>query len=108
VCLAMLAWLAASNHCLLLGAFAAKEAHCAACHSAARHDMPDCCKALHAVSPGQTAFTPALFHFTPETFAIRVRIAQSADRPELDTGPPKVLLARMLRSLLFHAPPALA
>jgi hypothetical protein len=125
----MLAWLAASNHCVLAAKPAAvheaasSESECPM-HAQKQHaplpekgngcgDLP-CCKRLQAtvVSPGKAVAKPVWLgalqpFFTP---AFRLVDAQSGRlSPILDTGPPgKSSFAELVlqRSLLAHAPPA--
>ena len=118
----LLSWLVITNHCALGRAQGATAGH-AHCHSAKNDTgkkapgdgMRECCRAIKASLTGQTEFKSAVSQFQLQAYAILQLIPSPAVEPAptifLDHGPPRaVSFAEMVlqRSLLSHAPPALA
>jgi len=127
VLLAVLAWLAVSNHCAL-AALDGSTAMIAApsCHGTQDGRAPtkqkqegdvECCKVLRATLPGlaKNLAPPIASAFVIPAYFITL-FSASEQRPPLrplesDTGPPaSISFAETVlqRSLLAHAPPALA
>jgi len=127
-CVVACAWLMASSHCLLAcflpaaDAIASGHEHCASQEAPAEQeegrgcDAQNCCKALAAPTP----LAKNLVDCDATSFIIedplrtdRDVLREDHDAPiwELDTGPPhrRTFAESVLqRSLLAHAPPALA
>ncbi len=127
VLLASIAWFALSNHCLLGAACATganPEAKGCSMHMKASPTAPSkqndasppCCKTLRAVTVAKAKASANLIDFVlkpffAETTSVVVITQPSRCLLALDTGPPDALSfseSVLQRSILAHAPPALA
>jgi len=122
IVVAVLGWLAISNHCAIAAVEAAAEMPVLACHGTAptpgKQDKPrdvECCKILRATLLTLTKNLAACdtLKFTAHAYLVGLapRFDESAAIPrfEWDTGPPGLgsfAESVLQRSLLSHAPPA--
>ena len=125
--IAILAWLAASNHCAIGAtdpshvANAPAHAHCPGHHSSHEGDRGDemeCCKSFPpaSVDAGKNLVSYDSNFFVLQLYLVSALLAPESSasdlRPlELDTGPPfsfSFVESVLQRSLLAHAPPSLA
>ena len=124
VAVSIVAWFVISNHCALgaLERVQPLETH-AACHGSSpvpakqpTSDDSPCCKLLRAtvVQPGPSATQPdftGLLQVWPATIVFSSEQFRGQQSFELDTGPPfsaSFAETVLQRSILAHAPPALA
>lgn len=123
VALALLGWLALSNHCAFAGLAGASNLSMRGCHAMPTgHSVPaksgqpgvDCCKVLRATlqSLAENSVALAQAHFVLQAYVTTglPLPAQSVVLPlrGLDTGPPAggfFIESVLQRSILAHAPP---